>query len=181
MNSKFPPLKGKRHRPYAIYVYASFRTDGYSRAGYGWLECGTATKEVVFEENRNPGQLEFRAIESAVERLPDEADAQIYSSSNWVYHNFYGRHKLDPVTRKHLNRIREVTRQRGLKVDLIWIPRGNNIATGLLQRPDSEVDDTPKKTSFDVYKEYKEKGWLTDEGITAARRAYAKQARLDER
>src|SRR5579864_5565981 len=124
-----PPPKrvGSKGRPYEIYIYTESRRSDFNFAGYAWTAIGTGIKIVKRIDGLEDAHLQFQAFRSVVNRLPEGAEAEIFSSSRWACNHFSGRHCFgDRMIRKLQNGIRGLIRERALKVHVTWVSRREN-------------------------------------------------------
>jgi hypothetical protein len=131
---RLPALTGlRRKHPYRIYIHTPATRSSYGQAGWSWCECGTVTKVTQPLEGYSDKDLQLLAIASAIERVPNGATVEIYTSSRWALKTFFGHHRRsEPSLRSLPRRTLSIIRERGLEVWVRWIPLRENVATGLL-------------------------------------------------
>jgi ribonuclease HI len=111
---------------------AGMRPDG-TGSGYSWINVTTGQKRVIRIDGLTNNQSEYRGLLSSVKNLPEYGEANLNSDSQLVVYQFNRNWVVrDPKLQRLLDRVREVIRERHLKVTLRWVPRKENLAGKLL-------------------------------------------------
>jgi len=104
-------------------------------SGYAWIYESKKKRLVKRIDGLTNNEAEYRALLSALKHLPEGAEAEVFSDSLLICAQYAGRYAVNkPELQALLSRVREVVRDRRLKVTLTWVPRERNLAGKLLER-----------------------------------------------
>jgi ribonuclease HI len=108
------------------------RPDG-TGSGFAWVRPETGQKNVQRVDGLTSNQAEYRALLSAIESLPDDAEGEIFTDSDLVACQFKGTYAVrDPKLRSLLIEIRGAIERKRLKITVGWVPREENPAGKLV-------------------------------------------------
>ncbi|SRR5579864_8920300 len=102
-------------------------------SGFAWIRPETGDQSVQHVDGLTNNQAEYRALLSALESLPDEAEAEIFTDSDLIACQFNGKYAVrDPKLRLLLIDVRTVIERKRLKITVAWVPREENPAGKLI-------------------------------------------------
>ena len=137
-------MKSKRQNrcPIEIHIDGSgARPDGKG-SGFAWIQPGCGKSEVIQKDKLTNNQAEYNALLAALRALPLRSAAVVFTDSQIVCEQFNGRYQVrDSVLRDLLAEVQSLIKRNALSVSVKWIPRGANLADGLLKRAGNHKDD----------------------------------------
>lgn len=108
------------------------RPDGKG-SGIAWVRVDSGEKKVERIDGLTNNEAEYGAVYASLKALPDKSTVQVFSDSELVCCQFKGEWKTSKATlATRLSRIRDLIRLKGLTVELVWVPRRDNLAGKLL-------------------------------------------------
>src|SRR5438067_319375 len=117
-----------------VYVDGAGCRPDCSGSGYAWKRLDTNKHRVFWKDGLTNNEAEYRAVISALKRLPPACKVEIRSDSQLVVYQFAGKYSVrDPKLKRLLRRVHTLIAERGLEVQLVWIQRSENLAGKLLE------------------------------------------------
>ena len=102
-------------------------------SGYAWLREDTGEHFVKRCSGLTNNQAEYEAFIAALKALPSKTKAEILSDSQLLVNQFRGLWAVrDVELARLLDHAHKTVRQKGLEVELKWIPRKENRAGRLI-------------------------------------------------
>ena len=123
-----------KFNPIVVYVDgAGCRPDG-TGSGYAWKRVDTDQHRVFWKNRLTNNEAEYRAVISALKKAPSGSKLEIRSDSQLVVSQFAGKYAVkDPKLRRLLRRVKTLIDEHQLDVELVWIPRSENLAGKFLE------------------------------------------------
>jgi len=113
---------------------AGARPDG-TGSGFAWIRVDQDAQMVKCVDGLTNNAAEYRALIAVLKYLASGSTAVIRSDSQLLVQQFNGAWAVrDPHLSMLLSEARALIDEKGLKIKLRWIPRGENLAGKLLDR-----------------------------------------------
>jgi len=104
------------------------RPDGKG-PGFAWIQEGTRKQHVGYHDGLTTIEAEYLALQSALEALPVDSSAEVFTKSMLVCWQFNGKYRVrDFRISQLLGGIKEVIAKNQLTVKVNWMDRQKNLA-----------------------------------------------------
>lgn len=108
---------------------------GGTGSGTAWVKLGTDRQRVEWMDGLTNNQAEYGALIAVLEYVHEGSSVRIFSDSQLIVEQFNRRYAVrDPKLVRLLAKVRRLEQEKELDVELLWIPRGQNLAGKLLER-----------------------------------------------
>jgi ribonuclease HI len=102
---------------------------------YAFVRLGTEKQFIKRKDNLTNNEAEYYALRAVIRYLAEDSRALISTDSQIVSQQFAGKWAVrDEKLAELLSRIRELIELKHLHIEVVWIPRGQNMAGKLLER-----------------------------------------------
>ncbi len=133
VKDKSTPTLASGQKHFRVFVGGAGMGPFGTGSGYAWFNESSGTQLVKHVDGLTNNVAEYRAFLSAVKHLPEATSAEILSDSQLMCCQFEGTYKIHkPELQQLLDRVKDVIRERRLRVSVSWVPRSQNPAGRLL-------------------------------------------------
>jgi ribonuclease HI len=102
-------------------------------SGIAWIRPKAREQYVERIDGLTNNQAEYLAFISALNALPDNTAANVFTDSQVMYSQFHNKYRVhNPELAALLSRVRALIEEKQLTIDLQWIRREKNLAGKLL-------------------------------------------------
>jgi len=111
---------------------AGKRPDGKG-SGLAWMREDTGERHVERIDGFSSNAAEYKAVISALKKLPARSTVEVLSDSLLVVSQLRGEYRIkDPLLAKLASEVKTIAEQKQLEVTSTWVPRAQNPAGKLL-------------------------------------------------